>query len=210
MKGYLRLLGGQRIQSPRGLITRPTTSRVREAVMNLLGKRIENSNWLDLFSGSGSMSCEALRRGAINILAIEKDKKIAEICKANIRSVAKGINQKSDIKVICQEVVNFLKEGREKHFNNENLSSCFDLVYLDPPYDSKIYQSVLKNLLIGNWLRKNALVICEHSSSVALEAPESWDEQDRRVYGSSALLVVTPQSPHHLADIDSRPTPRGL
>ena len=108
--------------------------------------------------------------------------------------MAKGTNQKSNIKVICNEVINFLKGGREHNFNTKDFVNSFDLVYLDPPYDSKIYQSVLKNLLKGNWLRENALVICEYSSSAALETPESWNEQDRRVYGSSALLLVTPQS----------------
>ena len=194
MKSQLRLLGGQRIQSPKGLATRPTTSRVREAAMNLLGRKINNSNWLDLCSGSGVMSCEALQRGAKRIVAIEKDRKTAKTCKANLISIAASRNQKNCTKVICNEVIRVLKQGYRPNEREDGLDSRFDLVYLDPPYDSKIYEPALKNLLEGNWIKNNSLVICEHSSSIVIDIPESWNEQDRRIYGRSALSLVTPQS----------------
>ncbi len=194
VKGYLRLIGGQRIQSPKGLETRPTSSRVREAVMNLLSRKINNSNWLDLFSGSGVMSCEALQRGAKKILAIERDKRTAEICKANLVSISKANKQKECIKVICNEVIKVLKEGCPKLKGTEDEDNRFDLVYLDPPYGANIYQSTLENLLQGNWLKQDSLVVCEHSSSVMLETPTLWFEKDRRTYGSSSLLFISPQT----------------
>ena len=194
VKGYLRLLGGQRVQSPKNLATRPTTSRVREAVINVLARKINDSNWLDLFSGSGVMGCEALQRGAKSIVAIERDKRIAEICKANLISIAQAKNQKESIKVICNEVIRVLKEGCPKRQGTEDQDNRFDLVYLDPPYGSKIYESTLENLLKGNWLKKDSLVVCEHSSSIMLDTPTLWYEQDRRTYGSSSLLFITPQT----------------
>jgi len=51
MKTNLRLIGGKKLQSPNNSYTRPTTLRVREAIFNILNNRVENSNWLDLFSG---------------------------------------------------------------------------------------------------------------------------------------------------------------
>ena len=74
MKTNLRLIGGQRLQSPNNIYTRPTTLRVREAIFNILNNRVENSNWLDLFSGTGAISCEAYNHGASKIIAIEKNK----------------------------------------------------------------------------------------------------------------------------------------
>ena len=74
MKTNLRLIGGKRLQSPNNIYTRPTTLRVREAVFNILSDRVENSNWLDLFSGTGAISCEAYNHGARKIVAIEKTK----------------------------------------------------------------------------------------------------------------------------------------
>ena len=68
MSGQLRLSGGRRLKSPPGRGTRPTTARVREAVMNMLGSRLEGCRWLDLCSGSGIMGCEALLHGAAALL----------------------------------------------------------------------------------------------------------------------------------------------
>ena len=74
MKANLRLIGGKRLQSPKNIYTRPTTLRVREAIFNILKNKVENSNWLDLFSGTGAISCEAYNHGARKIIAIEKNK----------------------------------------------------------------------------------------------------------------------------------------
>jgi len=74
MKTNLRLIGGKKLQSPNNTCTRPTTLRVREAIFNILNKRVENSNWLDLFSGTGAIACEAYNNGARKIIEIEKKK----------------------------------------------------------------------------------------------------------------------------------------
>ena len=68
MKTNLRLIGGKKLKSPNNSYTRPTTLRVREAIFNILNNRVENSNWLDLFSGTGAISCEAYNHGAKKIL----------------------------------------------------------------------------------------------------------------------------------------------
>ena len=74
MKTTLRLIGGRKIDSPNTIDTRPTTLMVREAIFNILKKKVENSNWLDLFSGTGAISCEAYNHGARKIIAFEKNK----------------------------------------------------------------------------------------------------------------------------------------
>ena len=68
MKTNLRLIGGKRLKSPNNIYTRPTTLRVREALFNILNNKVENCNWLDLFSGTGAISCEAYNHGAKKIL----------------------------------------------------------------------------------------------------------------------------------------------
>ena len=87
MKTSLTLIGGKRIMSPKSNKTRPTTLIVREAIFNILNNKVENSNWLDLFSGSGAISCEAYNHGAKKIIAIEKDRLTAELCKKNLFSL---------------------------------------------------------------------------------------------------------------------------
>ena len=74
MKTNLKLIGGKRLQSPNDINTRPTTLRVREAIFNILKNKVENSNWLDLFSGTGATACEAYNHGAKKLLLLKKTK----------------------------------------------------------------------------------------------------------------------------------------
>ena len=106
MKTNLRLIGGKRLQSPNNIYTRPTTLRVREALFNILNNRVVNSNWLDLFSGTGSISCEAYNHGAKKIIAVEKNKSTSRICLKNLLSLQDIENRKNDIDVICKDVLN--------------------------------------------------------------------------------------------------------
>ncbi len=194
MTGQLRLLKGRKLKSPIGLAARPTTARVREAVMNILKNKVKDCNWLDLCSGSGVMGCEALEKGAQKVVAIESNKKNAEICKANIEATASGLNKDCKTQVISSEVVKWLKKKTSSMaFNNWDEKETFDVVYFDPPYNSRLYSQVLENLLNGYWLNKNSIVICEHSKNLQLRvSPEDWIEKDRRVYGHSALLLISP------------------
>ena len=95
MKRNLRLLCGRKIESPKSLLTRPTTSLVREALINILSEKIIGSSWLDLCSGSGIIACEALEKGARRVLAVEKNIKISKICKNNIKLTSQGIEREN-------------------------------------------------------------------------------------------------------------------
>ena len=189
MKKHLRLSGGRKIRSPVGQGTRPTTAKVREAVMNLLSQKLQGSSWLELCSGSGVMSCEALQRGVHKVVAVERDRKTAKICNENITTTSTDLVPKRDVMVINQEVVSWLQRKRKNA--NKNIER-FNLVYFDPPYDSNLYSPVIKALLEGDWLDKDAIVICEHAAQQRLMPPPYWIEKDRRLYGTSALLLITP------------------
>ncbi len=206
MSSQLRLSGGRKLQSPAGQGTRPTTSRVREAVMNVLAPRLHDCHWLDLFSGSGVMGCEALQSGARRVVAVERNAKTAKVCQANLIATASGLSQQSNIEVIRHDVLSWLKRGcHAAKFNQPwaGENPGFNLVYLDPPYSSKLYSEVFKALLSGHWLQRDALVICEHATNYSLETPMQWIEQDRRIYGSSALLFTNPPEQYR-DDTDSK------
>ena len=119
MKTNLRLIGGKRLQSPNNIYTRPTTLRVREAIFNILNTRVENSNWLDLFSGTGSISCEAYNHGAKKIIAIEKNKNNSEICLKNLLSLQNMEDRKNDIEVICKDVLNWTKPNYDRNLSSK-------------------------------------------------------------------------------------------
>lgn len=87
----LRLSGGRRLQSPPGETARPTAARVRQAVINLLAADLPGCRWLDLCCGSGVMACEALQRGASEVVAIERDRRVVLVARANLEAVAAGM-----------------------------------------------------------------------------------------------------------------------
>jgi len=121
MKTNLRLIGGKKLQSPNNSYTRPTTLRVREAIFNILNKRVENSNWLDLFSGTGAISCEAYNHGAGKIIAIEKNKINSKICLENLLSLENIENRRNDIEVICKDVLKWTKPDYERNLSSRNM-----------------------------------------------------------------------------------------
>ena len=207
----LRLTGGRKLRSPAGQGTRPTTSLVREAVMNLLSSKLEGCNWLDLFSGSGVMGCEALQRGARNVVAIEQNSNACQIIKENLLTTGKGLSHKHNVRVFKNEVLRWLRNDLNKISipkQIEEIPKEFDLVYIDPPYNSDIYLKVLEALLLGNWLRQDSIVICEHSKGLAMEIPSLWQEKDRRLYGSTSIRLISPQE-SCFYDIDSMHLQRG-
>jgi len=201
MQGQLRLTGGRKLLSPRGSDTRPTTSRVREAVMNILSSRLLGSRWLDLCSGSGVMGCEALQRGAEMVLAVERNSATAQICERNLEATRRGSDNDASIMVIRSEVLGWLSRGWD--------DDPFDLVYIDPPYGNGLYRPILDRLLSGPWLRAESLVICEHAADDTPEAGDGWIEADRRRYGSTGLLILSPPERCHLDGTDSKPPQTG-
>ena len=193
MKTNLRLIGGKRLQSPKNIYTRPTTLRVREAIFNILNNRVENSNWLDLFSGTGSISCEAYNHGARKIIAIEKNKINSRICLENLLSLEDIENRENDIEVICKDVLNWTKPNYDrkslsKNFDFDKLK--FDFVYLDPPYDVDFHELVLNQIFNCNFLKKDSIVICEHSPNLYIKKSSLWETVDVRDYGQSRLTFL--------------------
>ncbi len=193
MKTNLRLIGGKKLQSPNNIYTRPTTLRVREAIFNILSNKVENSNWLDLFSGTGAISCEAYNHGAKKIIAIEKNIYNSKICLRNLLSLQDIDNRKNDIDVICKDVVSWTKPNYERNLSSKiiDLNKLkFDFVYLDPPYDSNFHELVLNQIFNCNFLNKDSIVICEHSPNLNLKEGTLWETIDVRDYGKSRLTFL--------------------
>ena len=193
MKSNLRLIGGKKLQSPNNAYTRPTTMRVREAIFNILKNRVENSNWLDLFSGTGTISCEAYNHGAKKIIAIEKNKNNSKICLKNLLSLDDVEHRKSDIDVICKDVLNWTKPNYDRNLSSKimDLNKLkFDFVYLDPPYDVNFHELVLNQIFNCSFLKKESTVICEHSPGLNIKNSNLWETIDVRDYGQSRLTFL--------------------
>ena len=193
MKTNLRLIGGKKLLSPNNTYTRPTTLRVREAIFNILRNKVENSNWLDLFSGTGAISCEAYNYGARKIIAIEKNKNNANICLKNLLSLQDIHYRRNDIDVICKDVLYWTKPNYERNLSSKIMESNkfkFDFVYLDPPYDANFHELVLNQIFNCNFLKKDSIVICEHSPNLIIKKSTLWETIDVRDYGQSRLTFL--------------------
>jgi len=205
LKGKLKLISGKRIESPSTQKTRPTTSKVREAIINILGNKLEEASWLDLCSGSGVMACEALQKGVKRILAIEKQRETARICKKNLIDVSNTLVDRFHIEVICQEMISFLKKGTQNKkitFNTDfpNLEQRFDFVFLDPPYDSELYELSQEILLSKKWVKKSSTLICECSSKTLPRIHNGWEFNKVKSYGNTSLLFLTPNQALNCSD----------
>jgi 16S rRNA (guanine(966)-N(2))-methyltransferase RsmD len=96
---------GRKLQSPKGMGTRPTSDRVREAIFSIIGDRVVNARILDLYSGTGAMGLEALSRGAREAVFVERDRRATRFLSANIEAC--GFKEMT--RIVVKEVGAFLK-----------------------------------------------------------------------------------------------------
>lgn len=151
---------GHSLKCSKGLRTRPTLDRVREAVFNTIGFRVVEAVFLDLFAGTGAVGIEALSRGAGMCCFNDSSRKAVETIRQNL--IHCRMQDKSKIfNMDALQLIRFLQEDTRNRF---------DLVYLDPPYDQGLYEPVLSALDNSGILKETALVVAE--SSTRMELPE--------------------------------------
>jgi len=197
-------MSGKRIESPLSQKTRPTSSKVREALINILGNKLRGASWLDLCSGSGAMACEALQKGVKRVLAIEKQRETAKICKKNLIDVSNTMDQSIHIEVICNELISFLKKG-PKNQKIQFVKDCqnpekFDFVFLDPPYESEVYEITQELLLSKEWIKESTTLICECSSKSMPRIHNGWKLNKEKFYGSTSLIFLIPNQALNCSD----------
>lgn len=111
---------------PKGTLTRPTSSRLREALFNICQGTIEDAFFLDLFAGSGAIGLEALSRGASKAILVDSSKESLKCMNKNVES----LNLQKQAKVICGDVFQSLKKLSHSGYQ-------FDIIFADPPYEKK-------------------------------------------------------------------------
>lgn len=129
--------------------TRPTLARVKESVFNLIFDKIDESIVLDLFAGSGSYGIECISRGAKEVFFVDQTDKAIKTIKQNTQKMTEKFEI---IKSSFSEALN--------SFERRNLK--FDLVFLDPPYDSDFAIKSLEILKNKNLLNFGATIVVEH------------------------------------------------
>ena len=178
----LRLSGGRLLASPPGKDARPTAARVRLAVMNLLAPELPGSLWLDLCCGSGVMGCEALQRGARQVVGVERNRRIATVARANLEKVAAALPG-ARTEVHTGDVLTWL--GR-------TASRPFDLVYVDPPYAAGLHGPIASAVLRGGWMAPQGTMVWECAAEAMARVPSGWRQRDRRRYGGTVVVLLEP------------------
>ena len=174
------LYRGRPIVAPKGDATRPTADRTREALFSMLTSRLgnfEDLRVLDLFAGSGALGLEALSRGAAHCTFVEQDSAALDCLRGNIAKL--GV-QGTDIRAQSVMALGVAP-------------SPYDLVLLDPPYESGAGVVALERLLRLGWISPGALASVETTKKEQV-AVNGFELDVERIHGKAKLTLLRADS----------------
>ena len=194
ISGYAR---GLRLKSPQGQAIRPTSDRAREALFNIIGHRIQDAVVLDLFAGTGALGLEALSRGARHVTFVDNSPDALVLITKNLQIFPKTIAvdpenpapfDKTSSGSFQQPVSVIRYDLRKGSFYEsthcKHCPSCFDVIFLDPPYAKGLSLQALTYLDQSSFLAEHGLLIAEDRSEI--ELPDTFSTftlADKRTYG---------------------------
>lgn len=158
---------------------RPTSSKVRESVFNIIGSLIVDAKFIDLYAGTGAVGIEALSRGASAVFFVEADRKRTE----QIEKMLKDCGYSSKADIIKGEASAFITKAVKEGLK-------FDIIFLDPPYHSGELERILPQLSGGEMLNDEGIVIAEHLSKKKLpDETGNFVQKKAYKYGDTMLTL---------------------
>jgi 16S rRNA (guanine966-N2)-methyltransferase len=180
----MRLSGGERsgqqVKAPKGKRTRPTSSKVREALFAMLGKRVEGARVLDLFAGSGALGFEAMSRGAGSVVFIDNDAGAVMSIRRNAVRLLEDPNRWRILPVNAERALRMLR-------------GTFDVVFVDPPYARGATEELTLMMQRG-LLAERGIVVWEHPTTATVRLPASMRVVKEAHYGSTSLTFAVVRS----------------
>lgn len=177
----LRIIGGQwrgrKLLFPDSEGLRPTSDRVRETLFNWLAPVIQESNCLDLFSGSGALGLEALSRGAAATTLIDTSPKVCAQLRGNLEQL-----DCSKAKVLTEDAIAWLSKGVSDE-------KPFDLVFIDPPFNRDLVQTCCQLLEAQDFLEEGAYIYIETELGLQFEVPDNWQLHREKKAGQVAYYL---------------------
>ena len=163
---------GRRLTAPPGRSTRPTSDKVREALFSILGP-IDEKSVLDLFAGSGALGIEALSRGAHPVTFVESDRGAAQAIRDNLTALGE------EAEVAVRDALAWLRAAPA--------GTAYDLVLIDPPYDSAGRLATPLSESLPAVLAEDALIVSESDkrTPLILDLPLA----DERLYGDTRVAI---------------------
>lgn len=174
---------GRKIETRKDKKIRPTGSRTREAVFNIVmhgnfseaGSLLIDQHVIDLFCGTGALGLEALSRGAKHVTFIDESSESIALARGNVQKM-----HETDNATLIRSDSTALPKARHR---------C-SLAFLDPPYNSGLAVRSLLSLHVQGWLVPGAIAVVELSGKEVLAAPEPYIIMDERQYGNSRVMFL--------------------
>ncbi len=144
----------RRLKEPADMRIRPTTDKVKEALFNIIQFDIEGRRVLDLFAGTGQLGIEALSRGAREATFVDQSREAVALVRDNLKTC--GFTGT----VVQSDSVNFLRRGEK-----------YDLIFIDPPYDSDLLLNALSAIYQFDILSEGGIIVCESRREMEIPVP---------------------------------------
>ena len=145
--------------------TRPTMDRVKESLFAMIQNKVKDSIILDLFSGSGNLGIEAISEGAKEAYLVDYNKKATKTIENNLKKL-----EINNCKVLTMDYLKALD-----YLKNEN--KLFDIIFLDPPYQTNYIEKSIQKILELNILNEEGIIVCE-------------TDQLNKIYQDTRLSVI--------------------
>ncbi len=164
---------GRKLNEPQGMAIRPTTDSVKEAVFNTIQFDIEGRRVLDLFAGTGQLGIEALSRGARECVFVDESTEAVRLVRKNLELC------RLSGEVVQTDALGYLAR-----------CASFDLIFLDPPYDSTLLDKALLAVLQYDKLAVGGIIVCESRREKLLpEVSAPYRVKRQRDYGKIRLTL---------------------
>ena len=182
-RNTLRIIGGEwrsrKLAFPVNPQLRPTPDRIRETLFNWLQDDLYGARCLDLFAGSGALGLEALSRGAAECVFVESHRPTLNQLKHNL-----DILKTKKYQLVNTDALTYLSQS----------TSAFDIIFLDPPFDAKLYEPTFNLLLKHNTLTSKSKIYVESSNQQAAPSlPAQWQILRDKKSGDVRYQLIKPQ-----------------
>lgn len=174
---------GHRLTAPKSPRLRPALDQVKEAVFNILFD-VSGARVLDLFAGCGSVGIEALSRGAASATFVEEWREAADAIERNL----KHCKLEDGAKIMRTTVARAIRAL-------DRAGECFDLVFVDPPYEKDLVNPTLALLAESGIIHKDTLIVVEHHPKEPIDEGIDLILTDSRKYGQTRIAFLAIKEP---------------
>ncbi len=178
MRVVAGLYKGRNLCAPEGLAVRPTTTRIKETLFNMLQAEVPDAVVLDLFAGSGALGIEALSRGAAEVAFVDKNRDSIACVRKNLSGMA------GNVSVVMQDWMTFLRGASLRR-------KQFDIIFLDPPYATDFGEKAVELIASSSLLSADGVIVFEHGGEKTYDSlPKGYKTRTKKMGGIVAEFIT--------------------